>query len=300
MQPGAEAAKIMVVGNEPSHRHNIVTLLERCGFSTVSAPGNDDTLAMLRADPEDVDVLLIERAVSDSHSLDILSLVRQNPLLQHVPVIFHAPPALSNDIRVHIAAGAHYYLPEPCDADLLVSVVQAAANDSVQRRCNLAELESFNLAHTRLRSGRMEFREFEEASKLANFFAALCPEPTKVLLGFSEILENAVEHGNLEIGYQRKASLLRENRRREEIMRRAALPRYRQRKVTLEFERTPKEFHLRVTDEGKGFDWHPYLHISMERLTEINGRGIALARLVSFDRLEYVGVGNEVVCTVKL
>jgi hypothetical protein len=38
-------------------------------------------------------------------------------------------------------------------------------------------------------------------------------------------------------------------------------------------------------DPGRAFDPH--------------GRGIAVARLSSFDDLEYIGVGNEVVATVK-
>jgi hypothetical protein len=44
-----------------------------------------------------------------------------------------------------------------------------------------------------------------------------------------------------------------------------------------------------------GFDWQKYLEISPERAYDPNGRGIAMARMISFDSVEYRGLGNEVV-----
>ena len=41
-----------------------------------------------------------------------------------------------------------------------------------------------------------------------------------------------------------------------------------------------------------------YLDISPDRATHPNGRGIATTRLMSFNSVEYLGCGNEVICTV--
>lgn len=40
-----------------------------------------------------------------------------------------------------------------------------------------------------------------------------------------------------------------------------------------------------ITDEGDGFDWKPYLEMSMERMMENHGRGIAMSRSISFASL---------------
>ena len=55
---------------------------------------------------------------------------------------------------------------------------------------------------------------------------------------------------------------------------------------------------LTVADEGKGFDWTPYLEIRPERVFDLHGRGIAVSRMTSFDAVEYRGRGNEVELTV--
>jgi hypothetical protein len=56
---------------------------------------------------------------------------------------------------------------------------------------------------------------------------------------------------------------------------------------------------IRIRDQGQGFDWTPYLDFDPERAFDPHGRGIAMARLSSFDDLEYLGDGNEVLATVK-
>jgi hypothetical protein len=54
-----------------------------------------------------------------------------------------------------------------------------------------------------------------------------------------------------------------------------------------------------VIDQGAGFDWQRYLDFDPERATDPNGRGIAMARLMSFESLSYSGCGNCVVATVR-
>ncbi|HLD95062.1 MAG TPA: response regulator, partial [Alphaproteobacteria bacterium] len=57
---------------------------------------------------------------------------------------------------------------------------------------------------------------------------------------------------------------------------------------------------IRIKDQGNGFDWKKYLELSPERATDPHGRGIAMAKTLSFSRLEYQGCGNEVVATYFL
>ncbi len=56
---------------------------------------------------------------------------------------------------------------------------------------------------------------------------------------------------------------------------------------------------LNIKDDGDGFDFQKYLSSETEN-EDNNGRGIAFANKLSFDKLEYVGCGNEVNCTVKI
>ena len=44
--------------------------------------------------------------------------------------------------------------------------------------------------------------------------------------------------------------------------------------------------------KGGGFDWTPYMDFDPARAFDPHGRGIAVARLSSFDDLEYIGEGK--------
>ncbi len=84
------------------------------------------------------------------------------------------------------------------------------------------------------------------------------------------------------------------------MARRQALPDNQAKVVSVTFRRMERDVYFRIRDEGKGFDWESYLQFDPERAFDTHGRGIALARNMSFSRLEYLGSGNEVVAVYSL
>jgi hypothetical protein len=110
---------------------------------------------------------------------------------------------------------------------------------------------------------------------------------------------NAVEHGNLGVTYQEKAQLKWEGDWEGEIARRLTLPEYSDRVATIRVERLAAEtVRFTISDEGAGFDWQKFLTFDPDRAYDPNGRGIAMAKMLSFASLEYQGLGNVVVATV--
>ena len=77
-------------------------------------------------------------------------------------------------------------------------------------------------------------------------------------------------------------------------------PRYRDRFATLRLERHAGHVEFEVSDMGAGFDWKTLLDIHPSRAMDLHGRGIAIARRVCFDSVEYHGCGNVVVATKSL
>lgn len=146
---------------------------------------------------------------------------------------------------------------------------------------------------------RCEVRTLDDASRAADAIASLCPNPSRQLPGLLELLLNAIEHGNLAIGYEAKTTLLQRGTWVEEIeqrLRRADLGR---RRVTVLFERTSAEAKITIRDEGEGFDFRRYLRDLPADSKSFHGRGIAIARELSFDDLEYRGTGSEVIVRVR-
>jgi anti-sigma regulatory factor (Ser/Thr protein kinase) len=149
----------------------------------------------------------------------------------------------------------------------------------------------------RLVSGVFEIRTLDEAEKLSTMLALHYPDQNRVAAGIWELLSNAVEHGNLGIDFDEKTRLLEAGRYHEEIHRRLDLAPWRDRIAVVAFRRTTRQIRLRVTDQGEGFDFDRFL-TAEPPVDRPNGRGIAIAARLSFDRLTYRGCGTCVEAVV--
>lgn len=158
------------------------------------------------------------------------------------------------------------------------------------------------VAHTMtlLRHGRFELQTLTEARNLAELLAYAFPDPSRTQLGLTELLVNGVEHGNLGISYAEKSALLDQGQFEAELIRRLALPEHTNKRVHITVERTDRDLEMTILDDGSGFDWKQYLDLNRERTDDLHGRGIAMAKLISFDDFEFRGCGNQVVVSVSL
>lgn len=149
-------------------------------------------------------------------------------------------------------------------------------------------------------SATFKIQTLADAQAATTFLANQCPNPRLASVGISEMLLNAIEHGNLNINYRYKTQLHETTEWLKEIEHRLASPKYRNKFVTVVFNKTKANINIRITDEGQGFDWHKYEKLDNNRLFDSHGRGIALARSISFERLIYHGNGNDVECIIAL
>jgi len=123
-----------------------------------------------------------------------------------------------------------------------------------------------------------------------------------VRLGLHEILVNAIEHGNLGITFEEKAGALAEGKFMELIRSRQQDPRYRDRRVRVEYRLSSDRVEFLVEDEGAGFDHAGMLNRDIrvgDSRSLMHGRGIKLA-LACFDIIEYNDSGNQVFLMKRL
>ncbi|MCZ4304353.1 ATP-binding protein [Zoogloeaceae bacterium G21618-S1] len=177
--------------------------------------------------------------------------------------------------------------------------MRAALDDLHQRRALAERLAAQRHALQTLQHGVFVFRTMEEAHGLAALAASICDEPDVVVLGLSELLVNGVEHGNLDICFIEKSRLREAGEWEAEVQRRLALPENQSKYVRLTVASDPQAWVFSIEDEGDGFVWQDFLELAPERAFAPNGRGIALARQLAFDDLEYLGNGNCVRATVR-
>lgn len=143
-------------------------------------------------------------------------------------------------------------------------------------------------------------RTLEEAQSIALNLSFYFPKPEVVHFGIHELLINAIEHGNLDLGYDKKTELINNGTWEKEIEKRLDLPENRDKVVLVSCNKTNNAIELIIKDQGNGFNWQDYMEITPQRLMDNHGRGIAIASATSFDKMEYIGKGNEVKCIVNL
>ena len=217
-------------------------------------------------------------------------------------VILTTPKYLQTSARDQILqgikAGVYYYLTKPYEDQMLLAIVGAALQDAATKKKLREEVSKHRRVMGLMEQSRFRFRTLEEARNIAFLIANCFPEPEATVYGLNEMLINAVEHGNLGITYAEKMQLILGGRLYAEIDRRLALPANLNKWAYLSFEADENAIRVIIKDQGVGFDWRQYLDISPDRATHPNGRGIATSRLMSFNSVEYLGCGNEVICTV--
>lgn len=284
--------KILVVDDEQDNRIILENYLRDANYEVAIAKYGEQAWSMLVARPDTYDLVLLDWMMPGQSGLDILTQMQKHPQLRHIQVIMQTARARPDEIQRGIDAGAWYYLTKPFEEETMLAIVKTAITD----RQNYLDMQR------RIRDGstsplvgnRFAIRTLQEAKDLAIVLAKLCHDPERRGLGFQEILWNAIEHGNLGVSYEEKTRLLSEGRWEEDINDRLALPQYQEKLVTIFVDHNPSGTAFLIKDQGEGFDWKKYLTFDPERATHSHGRGIAMANMISFDRLEYLGKGNEV------
>ncbi|XZG71154.1 response regulator [Chitinibacteraceae bacterium HSL-7] len=285
--------RVLVVDDEPFNLEILSEHLQDAGYEVVTAEDGAVAWQVLAADKQ-FDAMLLDRMMPNVDGMALLARIKQQSELADVPVIMQTAVGAAQNVREGLAAGAYYYLVKPFQRDMLLAIVSAAVSSYRERTQLHRQLAEQRQSYQLLRRGEFEFRTLEEARQLTLVLSSVCPDPQRVALGLSELLVNAVEHGNLGISYSEKTRLVQQGRWAEEVQERLGQPQYAARTVHVAMVRDDAGVEFVITDEGGGFDWHQYLEMSPERAFDPHGRGISMARMMSFDELEYRGGGNEV------
>ena len=290
--------RVLLIDDDFANLRLLSRVLEPLDIALSLAGNAGPALSLLENGAEGYALILLERALPGSDGLAFLRTIKQDPRFAHIPVIMQTACAAPEQVTQGLEAGAAYYLAKPIQPDLLVALVRSALSEWSDRRSLKPRERTPSRLLGTLQEAEFEFRTLAEARDLALELSRLCPEPERVALGLTELMVNAIEHGNLEISYDEKSTLCRANAWQLEVERRLELPEYRHRIAHIHVSRCPESLQFIVRDEGPGFSWRTFLGPDPERAFAPNGRGIALARELAFSKLDYLDPGNVVVAKV--
>ena len=289
--------KILTVDDEAFNLDILGEYLSDADYEVIVATDGQEALEKLEAHP-DIDVIVLDRMMPRMDGMTFMSHVKDNELYAAIPVIMQTAAASEDQIKQGIEAGVFYYLTKPYEETVLLSLVRSALEEHRQKKELREELKAQKRVVELMQSARFQFRTLTDARQLAVHIANAFPNPENVVYGLSELMINAVEHGNLGITYEDKTRLVLSNRWHAEVAARLSLPENAKRFAVLELEASDDAIIVTISDQGQGFDYESYLELSPERATDPHGRGIATACGLSFDEVTYLGSGNQVRCRV--
>jgi CheY-like chemotaxis protein/anti-sigma regulatory factor (Ser/Thr protein kinase) len=254
-----------------------------------------DAHAALRSiDARVPDVVVTDLVMPEMDGLALLDTIKQRHPL--VPVIVITSRGSEETAVQALQRGAASYVPKHNLANMLVDTIESVRAASARRRGRVRLMTvmveanaSFELDNDRalfrpllnyLQDTMSEFGLFDE------------DEAMRVCVAIEEALNNAAEHGNLELD-----SELRERDFREYVAtlkRRSQEARYRSRRVHFQAQFTPSESIFEVRDEGNGFDRASVKDpTDKARLAAASGRGLTLMQTF-MDDVQFNEKGNQV------
>jgi DNA-binding response OmpR family regulator len=104
-------AKILIAEDEPDIRELVTFMLRFAGYEVVAASNGED--AVLTASRELPDLVLLDVRMPRMTGYDACRLMRANPDLRNVPVVFLSAKGQEAEIRSGLEAGAEEYLLKP-------------------------------------------------------------------------------------------------------------------------------------------------------------------------------------------
>lgn len=296
----SDELKILIVDDEEFN----LDIMEDClskieNYKVFKARDGQEAWELLEKEP-DIDLFILDRMMPSMNGIELAKKIKESPLHASKIIIMQTAAGSNKEILEGIASGVHFYLTKPYAKDVFLAMVNSAVKETIEFRNLSKEIQNQRENFSLVEKASFFFKTLENVHNLSNFLAQFFPNPERVMMGIRDLLLNAVEHGNLGITYQFKKELLLKGLWLEEIERRTALEENKNKKAFAFLERTQEEIILTIQDQGKGFNWEQYLDFDTERLTDPNGRGIAITKKMSFDSLEYQGCGNTVVCRILL
>lgn len=116
-------AKILIAEDEPDIRELVAFMLRFAGYEVMSAANGEE--AVQAATREVPDLVLMDVRMPRMTGYDACRLMKSNPDLRDVPVVFLSAKGQESEIQSGLEAGAEEYLLKPFSPDELTNRVRS-------------------------------------------------------------------------------------------------------------------------------------------------------------------------------
>ena len=290
-EPSASGHLLLITPDGAAHG-KLEEQLRRLGFAVTVLRESPEVLTVVQAPVLAIDAIALDwRSGGEKDAAFARSLAKAAASAE-IPVLTLAAGIRAGDIELATDAGLPQHLCMPCQLSQLKAALMAMiARPTGERASTAINLDD---AVALLEHCKFRFRTPRDVDKLVPLLARLFPQPGRAVTGIAELMLNAIEHGNLEIGHERKADWVARGIYQAELAKRLATPPYSQRWAEVIINKRDDGVMIVIMDQGCGFCWQ-----NLVRNEAAAPDGIAIATNVSFDRLRFNHRGNQVTAFVS-
>jgi DNA-binding response OmpR family regulator len=116
-------AKILIAEDEPDIRDLVAFTLRFAGYEVVAASNGEEAVDL--APRENPDLILMDVRMPRMTGYDACRMMKANPDLKDIPVVFLSAKGQESEIQTGLDAGAEEYLLKPFAPDQLTDRVRA-------------------------------------------------------------------------------------------------------------------------------------------------------------------------------
>lgn len=289
--------RILVIDDDPMIHKMLNFSLKDQPITIEHCNSASEAKEYLNSSNQELSTLILDWEMPGMSGIEFLEWIKKEKRYKDIPVIMLTSNNSKEDVKRGIDSGAYYYLIKPPNKDLLISIVNAAIFDFNNVKTLNHQVREAQNPFTNLENGIFKIKFLDDAQRMSVYIANSCPNPEEALI-ISELLTNAIEHGNLGITYDEKSRLIDDNKLFDEIDIRLKDDGYANKFAKVLYTKNEDLITVRIEDEGNGFDYEKYLHFDEDRVFDNHGRGIAMANSVM--NIKYHGKGNIVEVKIPL
>lgn len=281
---------ILVADDDDLNLEILVKTVEDLGH--IAIPAEDGLIAWnkILEHQENLDLIILDRMMPEINGFELDRKVRTELKNNHIPVIIQSGKCEDDVFLSSFNAGSMFYIKKPFEFVHMENFITMALNRKHISN-KLLELLANNKP---IEFGNYKCNDFSSIYKLAAKIALLSDNKFAVAGALTEIMINALEHGNLGIG-QEKLKLLEQRTYGQALKK--AFEASSDKFIEIDVSSSQNIVNVKISDQGQGFDYKTELVFDHKKVGKLAGRGIYFAKRSL--NLEYLGNGNQVISSFK-
>jgi DNA-binding response OmpR family regulator len=122
--------KILIIEDDPLVSEILTEYLDDAGYAYDTANNGREGVEKLQAG-DDYNVILLDRMMPEMNGIAFMEYIRSHAEYNHIPVIMQTAAGSVSEIIEGSRSGVHYYITKPYSEELLLSIVKAAASETL-------------------------------------------------------------------------------------------------------------------------------------------------------------------------